>query len=254
MSTGLIITLIVVAVVVIALALYLAGRRKGPHSLRRRFGPEYERTVAQHGGDVKAAEKELQERLRRHGDLRMQPLTPQERESYAAQWAAVQERFVDSPAEAVAEADRLLGRLAEARGFPGDGYDEQVAALSVHHPHRVQGYREMHAVAVLGREGQADTERLREALVHARALYEDLVAQPAAEPDRHAGHGRAADDRHGGHDDRHGGHGGGHVEHGRDVHADGEPRRHGRFAEKLHALRTPHRHEPQHHGTSRRSA
>ncbi|WP_211257170.1 hypothetical protein [Streptomyces megasporus] len=244
MSTGLIITLIVAAVVVLVLALYLAGKRKAPHSLRRRFGPEYERTVAQHGGDVEAAEKELRDRLRRHGNLRAQPLTPQERESYAAQWAAVQERFVDSPVEAVVEADRLLGRLAEARGFPGDGYDEQVAALSVHHPERVQGYREMHAVAVLGREGQVDTERLREALVHARALYEDLVAHSATDGDRHG--------------DRHGGHAGdAHDRH--DVHAGGEPHRHGRLAEKLHALRTPHHHEPHHHEphhheTSRRSA
>ncbi|GAA2387988.1 hypothetical protein GCM10010420_08930 [Streptomyces glaucosporus] len=250
MSTGLIITLIVVAVVVIALALYLARARKGPHSLRRRFGPEYERTVAQHGGDVRAAEQELQERLRRHGNLRPQPLTPRERESYAAQWAAVQERFVDSPAEAVAEADRLLGRLAEARGFPGDGYDEQVAALSVHHPERVQGYREMHAVAVLGREGQADTERLREALVHARALYEDLVAQTAPDPAPEH-HGRDAHDAHDGRDahDRHGGSG----VHGGGARSDGGPH-HGRLAEKLHALRTPHRHEPHHHDASGRSA
>ncbi|HZG05182.1 MAG TPA: hypothetical protein VE546_16700 [Streptomyces sp.] len=242
MSTGLIITLIVAAVAVLVLALYFGTGRRGPRSLRRRFGPEYERTVAQHGGDTKAAEKELQERLQRHGELRMQPLTPQEREQYAAQWAAVQERFVDAPAEAVAEADRLLGRLAEARGFPGDGYDEQVAALSVHHPRRIQGYREMHAVAVLAREGQADTERLREALVHARALYEDLMAQQPADAPATGrnGHGDGRDDHHGGP----GGPAGDHHDGHRDGHADGEPRHHGRLSEKLHAFRmTTHRHD-----------
>ncbi|WP_146252325.1 hypothetical protein [Streptomyces carminius] len=244
MSTGLIITLIVAAVAVLVLALYLGTRRKGPHSVRRRFGPEYERTVAQHNGDTKAAEQELRERLERHGDLRVQPLTPQEREHYAAQWAAVQERFVDAPAEAVAEADRLLSRLAEARGFPGDGYDEQVSALSVHHPKRVQGYREMHAVAVLGREGQADTERQREALVHARALYEDLMAQPAdgGTGDRKEHGGGRTRDRHDGHDDRDRHDGTGGTGGGRDRH-DGEPRRSGRLTEKLHASRMLHRHD-----------
>jgi len=155
-------------------------------------------------------------------------LTPQEREHYATQWAAVQERFVDAPAEAVAEADRLLERLAEARGFPGGDYSEQVDALSVHHPRRVQGYREMHAVAVLGHEGQmAGTERLREALVHARDLYEDLIAQPAAAPDRHGGDGPGG--HHGTHHDGH--------------RTDGEPRRHGRLSERLHAPRVLRRHD-----------
>ncbi|MBN3928141.1 hypothetical protein IQ279_00535 [Streptomyces verrucosisporus] len=230
MSTGLIITLIVAAVVVLAIALFLARRGGGPHSVKRRFGPEYERTVAQHNGDTKAAERELRERLQRHGELRAKPLTPQEREEYAAQWAAVQERFVDAPVEAVVSADRLLSRLAEARGFPGDGYDEQVSALSVHHPRRVQGYREVHAVAVLAREGQADTERLREALVHARALYEDLMEQST---DDSRGDGRHEHDRAHDHDhDR---------EH---AHAGGSgPRGHGRLSERLHLPGAVRRHD-----------
>ncbi|MDG9701865.1 hypothetical protein [Streptomyces sp. DH37] len=226
MSTGLIITLIVAAVVVLALALFLVRSGKGPHSVKRRFGPEYERTVAQHGGDRKAAERELRERLQRHGELRTKPLTPDEREEYAAQWAAVQERFVDAPVEAVVAADRLLSRLAEARGFPGDGYDEQVSALSVHHPRRVQGYREVHAVAVLAREGQADTERLREALVHARALYEDLMAETAH--DSRGGGGRRGHD----HDRDHAHTGGG-----------AGSRDHGRLSERLHVPGALRRHD-----------
>ncbi|MFH0244545.1 hypothetical protein ACGRHY_19515 [Streptomyces sp. HK10] len=230
MSTGLIITLIVAAVVVLAIAAFLARRGGGPRSVKRRFGPEYERTVAQHNGDTKAAERELSERLQRHGELRTKPLAPQEREEYAAQWAAVQERFVDAPVEAVVSADRLLSRLAEARGFPGDGYDEQVSALSVHHPRRVQGYREVHAVAVLAREGQADTERLREALVHARALYEDLMEQSA-----HDSHGGGRHD----HDHERG------REHGREhEHADGSgSRNHGRLSERLHLPGAVRRHD-----------
>ncbi|MFD1828326.1 hypothetical protein ACFSJS_01440 [Streptomyces desertarenae] len=234
MSTGLIITLIVAAAAVLALVLLLSGRLGGRPSVKRRFGPEYERTVAQHGGDAKAAERELRERLRRYGDVRQRPLAPEERERYSAQWAAVQERFVDSPVEAVAEADRLLDRLAEARGFPGGGFDERVSALSVHHPRRVQGLREVHAVAVLAREGQADTERLREALVHARALYEDLTAPSADDRAAERTGGPADGPRDGGHGVRDG---------DRDLGGHGGPQHRGGPAGKLHTARTAHRHD-----------
>ncbi|MFD4570674.1 hypothetical protein ACFWOX_40830 [Streptomyces sp. NPDC058467] len=199
MSTGVIIALIViVAAVVVAAALtFLARKPRGGRGLRRRFGPEYDRTVARHDGDAKAAERELAERVKLHGELRERPLEPAAREQYAARWTAAQERFVDSPREAVAEADRLLGDLAGARGFPAaDRYEEQVAALSVHHGHHVHGYRRVHGVALArtggtAREGGAGTEEMREAMVEARALFEQLMT-PARQDDtpRH----RAADD------------------------------------------------------------
>ncbi|MES4901548.1 MULTISPECIES: hypothetical protein [unclassified Streptomyces] len=185
MSTGASIIVVVAAVVlVIALAAALAagfvrardgGRNR---SLRRRFGPEYDLTVARHTGDTRAAERELQERLRRHGDLKTAPLSGELRERYAAEWATVQEEFIEQPARATADADQLLARLAHDRGFPSDRYDEQVEALSVHHADSVQGYRQLHTAALRAREGRADTEELREAVVHARALFEDLVRPP----------------------------------------------------------------------------
>ncbi|MGV9253988.1 hypothetical protein [Streptomyces sp. NPDC003697] len=182
MSTGLIIALIViVAVVVVAAALMLRGRgSRGGQSLKRRFGPEYERTVARHDGDTEAAERELAARVERHGGLRQRPLEPAERERFETRWTAVQERFVDSPREAVAEADRLVAELAEVRGFPGGGqYEEQLAALSVHHAHHVHGYRRVHraAQAPVGgaEESRPGTEELRESLVEARALFEKLL-------------------------------------------------------------------------------
>ncbi|MCS0601278.1 hypothetical protein NX794_08545 [Streptomyces sp. LP11] len=187
MSTGLIILLIVIAAVVVlgAAALALGRARRGGPSLERRFGPEYERTVARHGGDTKAAERELTERVERHGDLRERPLDQDGRDQYTARWTAVQERFVDSPREAVAEADRLLGELAAVRGYPADGrYDEQVAALSVHHAHHVDGYRQVHRAAHAETDG-AGTEELRTALVHARALFEELTAPGTNDTGRH---------------------------------------------------------------------
>lgn len=190
MSTGVIILLIVIVAVVIggalALALRARGSGAGHMSLKRRFGPEYDRTVARHDGDTKAAEHDLAERVKQHGALRERPLEPAERERYTTRWTAAQERFVESPREAVAEADRLLGELAAARGFPEGGrHDDQLAALSVHHAHQVHGYRRVHRAAHAPAATPAGTEELREALVEARGLFDVLVA-----PGRHDGFGR----------------------------------------------------------------
>lgn len=190
MSTGLIIALIVIVAVVVAAAAVLTLRARGPRhgaSLKRRFGPEYDRALTRHDGDAKAAERELAERVERHGDLRERPLEPGERERYEARWTAAQERFVDAPRDAVAEADRLIAELAGARGFPADGhYEDQLAALSVHHAHHVEGYRRVHRVAQArangARDGGAGTEEMREAMVEARALFDELVR-----PSRHDG-------------------------------------------------------------------
>jgi hypothetical protein len=181
MSKGVIIALIVIVAAVVLIAAFLAkSRAKGGGNLRRRFGPEYERTVARHDGDTAAAERELSARVERHGQLRTRPLEPAERQQYETRWAAAQERFVESPRESVAEADRLLAEVAAGRGFPGgNDYDEQVSALSVHHPHHVNGYRRVHRAALAAAGGAADsssaTEELREALVEARALFDELI-------------------------------------------------------------------------------
>ena len=198
MSTGLIIALIVIVAAVIAVAAVLGMRNRGPRGgrdLKRRFGPEYDRTLARHDGDAKAAERQLTERVERHGSLRERPLDASRREQYEARWTAAQERFVDAPREAVAEADRLLSELAAVRGFPDGGqYEEQLDALSVHHAHHVHGYRHVHRVARVSASGQdgdrADTEEMREAMVEARALFEQLTAS-----DRHTGRRQGAVER-----------------------------------------------------------
>ncbi|MFE7841592.1 hypothetical protein ACFU53_37720 [Streptomyces sp. NPDC057474] len=197
MSTGLIIALIVIVAAVVVVAAVLTQRARGGAggggSLKRRFGPEYDRTVTRHDGDERAAARELAERVKRHGPLEKRPLPSAERERYESRWAAAQERFVDSPREAVAEADRLLAEVAGARGFPDGGhYETQLEALSVHHAHHVHGYRRVHLAAhttgdtAQGHAGTADgagpgtgTEEMREAMIEARALFEDLVT-----PDR----------------------------------------------------------------------
>lgn len=183
MSTGALIAVVVAAVVVcgVVAALVLA-RGGGTVGVKRRFGPEYERALARHDGDVKATRRELSERVRRFGGLRLKPLSAQDRDRYTASWAGAQTRFVDEPAAAVNEADRLLAGLAAERGFPGADSPDHFNALSVHHPHEVQGYRHAHALAEHGPVGRQSTEELRQALLGARALFDALVAdaRPAA--------------------------------------------------------------------------
>ncbi|MBC9712542.1 hypothetical protein H9Y04_08145 [Streptomyces sp. TRM66268-LWL] len=186
MSAVVTVIVIVAAVALIAAAVFLVTRRAGGGGLERRFGPEYQRTVARYDGDTKAAERDLEERVKRHGSLDPKPLAGGERERYEARWTNAQERFVESPQEAIAEVDLLIAELAAERGYPGrERYEEQLDALSVHHAHHVHGYRRVHSAA--HGTGDAGTEALREAMVEGRALFHDLLG---------AGHdGRGRDGR-----------------------------------------------------------
>lgn len=193
MTTGIIIGAVVLVVLIAAAALYLTRRGQGPGHLRRRFGPEYERTLARHDGDTAAAHKELQERVDRHGHLTQRPLEARRSEEYRAEWAALQERFVDSPAQSVREAAGLLDRLARERGFPAADSGEQIDALSVHRPRHLQAYRDLRGAAARPGEHNGDrptteTEDLRARLLKARTLFDDLVAG-GKEP-RHAARNR----------------------------------------------------------------
>ncbi|GAA0443105.1 hypothetical protein ABZ951_26395 [Streptomyces sp. NPDC046215] len=180
------ITVIVITVLVIAAAalfFVVRGRTRGAGApgLKRRFGPEYDRAVARHDGDIKGADRELNERVKRYGSFKEQPLSPEARRHYLSRWVTVQEQFVESPQKAVIEADALLAHLARDRGFPdGEYFEEQLAALSVHHAHYVHGYRSMHTAA----RGQSGTEEMREAMIGARSLFEALVTEQPGDPDR----------------------------------------------------------------------
>ncbi|WP_406163049.1 hypothetical protein OG806_44665 [Streptomyces sp. NBC_00882] len=180
-----IITVIIAAAFIGLAVLLYPGRGRtrsgGGQGLKRRFGPEYARAVADHDGDTRAAEQELGKRVKEHGLLTQQPLTPAARERYMTRWAAVQEQFVASPQQGVIEADALLGRLARDRGFPdGERFEDQIAALSVHHAHYVQGYRSMHTVA----HEPSGTEDMREVMADARSLFEALVTEQPVSPPR----------------------------------------------------------------------
>jgi hypothetical protein len=213
MSSTSVVILVVVIVVVLAIvaALVMVSRRR---ALQRRFGPEYDRAVAE-GDSRLAAERELRERERRHAQLELRELTPESRQHYATAWEQIQAKFLDDPNAAVTEADELVTRLIAERGYPTGDYDEQVANLSVEHARTLGHYRDAHEINLVNAKGEATTEQLRQALVHYRELFSDLLGTPretTAEPsatsattetetvtderaDRHAAKERAADER-----------------------------------------------------------
>jgi hypothetical protein len=180
MDTGLVIAIVVV-VVLLALLAFFAGRQRRSRQLKDTFGPEYERTVSQ-AGDRRAAEAELLERAERRQKLDIIPLEPEARTRYIEAWRNTQARFVDEPAEATREADRLITSVMRDRGYPVDDFEQRAADISVDHPQVVDDYRAAHAIAAANDRSEASTEDLRQALVHYRSLFEELLED--RRPDR----------------------------------------------------------------------
>jgi len=167
------IVLIVAVLLVLGAVLYLAQRRT---TLKRRYGPEYERAVRQAGSAIRA-DTLLEARTKRvrHYDIR--PLAQDERRRFTDAWRQLQSRFVDNPADSVAEADRLVTELMSTRGYPMTDFDRQAEDLSVDHPDVVSHYRVAHRIAM----GQGlSTEDLRQAVKHYRVLFEDLLGSAEA--------------------------------------------------------------------------
>ncbi|WP_324191894.1 hypothetical protein [Nocardia brasiliensis] len=174
MSSGVLITvivLVVLAAVVIALLVWPMVRRQ---RLRSRFGPEYDRTVQEHD-DRRAAERELAERERRHAELELRTLSDEQKQLYTARWVEVQEQFIDDPAAALLAADRLLTTVMAERGYPTENFDQQVADLSVEHAEPLGRYRAAHEIATRPSGTAVSTEDRRTAIVHYRDLFQDLL-------------------------------------------------------------------------------
>lgn len=175
-------TLIIVAVVALLLVglVVLAMRRSRTASLQRRFGPEYRQAIEQHG-NVGKAEAELAAREKRISKLELRPIPEADRRRFAETWQAAQARFVDAPAAAVADANRLVKEVMQARGYPVGDFDQRVADVSVDHPMVVENYREARRIAEASQRGEATTEDLRQAVVHYRELFAELLDVPAQE-------------------------------------------------------------------------
>lgn len=173
-------TLIIVAVVIIAIlivAVWWYSKRQRSAKLQEKFGSEYERTVAAKG-DTRKAEDELTDRQKRVSKLEIRPLAADERRRFNDEWQAVQARFVDDPSAAVRDADTLVGRVMEARGYPVGDFEQRAADVSVDHPAVLEHYRAAHEIALRHAQGQASTEDLRQAMVNYRALSAELLEEP----------------------------------------------------------------------------
>ena len=172
-----ILIVVIAAVVLVAVAVaMLLMRRRRTDALRARFGPEYERTVVS-TGKVGDAERVLEERQKRVTQFNIHPIAEEDVRRFTNAWKSVQARFVDDPRTAVLEADRLIDEVMRARGYPIGDPVKQVDDLSVEHAHVVEHYRAGRALVARHEQGQASTEDLRQAMVHFRALFEELVSR-----------------------------------------------------------------------------
>jgi FtsZ-interacting cell division protein ZipA len=175
-------TIIVLAVVIVALVLaaWVIKQRRQSQQLHETFGPEYDRAVSQYHSQNRA-EADLMERQKRVEAMTIRPLTPEERARFTESWRATQARFVDEPGEATAEADRLVADVMGARGYPVHDFEQRASDISVDHPDVVENYRAAHASSLASERGEASTEDLRTAMIHYRALFDELLETGASD-------------------------------------------------------------------------
>jgi hypothetical protein len=164
----------VVVLALIGVAAWFLYQKQQSHKLQQRFGTEYRRTVEELGSQTKA-ESELKAREKRVAHLNIVPLAPSEAARFGQAWKALQSRFVDNPKGVVVEAGQLVREVMLKRGYPMGDFEHRAADISVDHAAVVDNYRAAQAIVVRDERGDADTEELRKAVVHYRALFDELL-------------------------------------------------------------------------------
>ena len=178
LSTTELALIIALALIVVAgIVAWLSLRKRRTERLRTQFGAEYDRAVKE-DGSRRHAEAGLKERTERVESLNIRPLAAGDRARFVESWSRVQARFVDGPGGAVTEADQLLRDVMSTRGYPVSDFEQRAADISVDHPLVMENYRTAHAIAVRQTQGQANTEDLRQAMIHYRTLFDELVGEP----------------------------------------------------------------------------
>jgi hypothetical protein len=162
-----------VAVLVVIGLIARGSRRSRTGALRSKFGTEYDHAVHE-AGSRKRAERELVSRTREVEQFEIRPLTASERDRYRADWKTVERHFLERPTAAVVEGDELVADIMRVQGYPMGDFEKHAAHLSVRHPRIVEHYRSGHRV-IGGAAGSVSTEDLRQAMLHYRALFEDLI-------------------------------------------------------------------------------
>jgi len=168
------ITVVLVLVIIGAILGLVFARRRRSERFHDQFGPEYDHTVQAMGGEKKA-QTELEERRRHVEALDIRPLSVSERGRYLADWTAVQSKFVDDPGQAIVDADRLIKQVMQMRAYPVSDFEQRAADISISYPALVSNYRAAREIAVKNEQHQADTEELRQAMIHYRSLFEELL-------------------------------------------------------------------------------
>src|SRR5579862_80720 len=178
------VTLVLIAGMVLAIgvALWMYIQKERTQKLRSKFGPEYDKAIAEHR-DRGHAESELQKRADRVAKFHIQPLKDEDRSRFAEDWRREQARFVDDPQAAVNHADTLVQDVMKRRGYPVGDFDQNATDLSVDHPRVVENYRIAHEIALREGQGPGDTEHLRKAMVSYRALFDDLLVETVEKPE-----------------------------------------------------------------------
>jgi hypothetical protein len=172
-QTWLIVGGVAALVLIIAIAGWLLYQRQQSRRLQQRFGSEYGRTVSELGNRPKA-EAELRAREKRVDRLHIVALEPPDAARFSQAWQALQARFVDDPKGVVVQADQLVRAVMAKRGYPVGDFERRAADISVDHPDVVANYRAAQAIVTRTRD-EASTEDLRKALVHYRALFDELL-------------------------------------------------------------------------------
>ncbi len=179
--------IVVLVLAAVAIGVLAAMKSKRREHLKSRFGSEYDRTIE--GADsTRDAERDLAERESAHDELDLRDLSPAETSRYQDQWDTVQAGFVDRPDTAVRDADHLVGNVMRDRGYPVDDFDQKADLVSVDHPDVVSHYRSAHDISVRSDRGDATTEDQREAFVHYRALFDELLDRDDRNDDREVDH------------------------------------------------------------------
>lgn len=99
----------------------------------------------------------------------LRPLPAESRERYVAEWDQIESKFVDSPEQAVREAETIVMSVLRERGHP---LGERDLPEDMRRAHR------------LGYESRDRTEGMRRALLHYRAVMERMAGpEPRARPE-----------------------------------------------------------------------
>jgi hypothetical protein len=173
------VVVVLVMIAILAVVAWMVVQRRRTERLRAQFGPEYAREL-ERTRDRRRVEEKLEDRRERVEHLHIRPLTPRDRLHFVESWRMIQAQFIDNPGAAMAEADRLLADVMSTRGYPtaNADFEQRAADISVDHPVGVQNYRTAHTIAVQQSRGRASTEELRQAMIHYRSVFEELISEP----------------------------------------------------------------------------